>query len=309
MPKKLNKRIILAKIEATSGTDSAPTVSTNAVLCRNVTVTPLQGDSVERNLIRGFFGSSDRIAGSVWSEVEVEVELQGSGTLGTAPQVGTLLRACSMAETINAGVSVIYKPQTGSENSVTLYTYVDDLLHKLTYAKGTVSFDLSAKAIPVAKFKFTGLFSPVTDSVPGAATMTSWKTPLPVNNTNTSGFSLHGYSGVLSSLSIDLGNSVAYRELIGSTSVEVTDRKTVGKISIEAPSIATKDFFTIAKNSTLGALSITHGVTSGLKVKIDAPSVDLNSPSYSDLDGIAMLDMDMTFVPSAGNDELVLTFI
>ena len=45
------KRLILVKVESTYGTDSVPT-GTDALLVRNLDITPLSGDIVSRDLVR-----------------------------------------------------------------------------------------------------------------------------------------------------------------------------------------------------------------------------------------------------------------
>jgi hypothetical protein len=162
------------------------------------------------------------------------------------------------------------------------------------------------KQIPTFKFKFTGLFSAVTDTAAVSPTYSAFKTPLPVNNLNTGALSLHSVSTVMSELSIDLANSIVHRTLVGgSEQVLLTDRKPTGTVTIEADTIANKDWYTAIKNNTLGALDITHGTTAGYKVQITAPNIQLTKPVYSDMDGVQMLQMGMNLIPSSsGNDEL-----
>ena len=102
MPKLTRLRTLLAKMQPTSGVDSVPTGAANAILCRNLDVSPIEGGTVARDLIRGFFGNSEQLTVAVFSKITFEVELAGSGTAGTAPAYGPLLRACAFSETILA---------------------------------------------------------------------------------------------------------------------------------------------------------------------------------------------------------------
>jgi hypothetical protein len=78
---------------------------------------------------------------------------------------------------------------------------------------------------------------------------------------------------------------------------------------IEAPTIAQKDYFTIANDDTTGLVSFQHGTTAGNIVTLLSPTVDIGNPSYSDQDGIQMLNLPYVAIPSSsGNDELYLTF-
>ena len=214
-------------------------------------------------------------------------------------------RACGFGETIVASTSVTYAPVSASFSSVAIYFQVDGVQHKVLGARGTASFSLKRREIPVIKFEFTGLYSAVTDTALASPTYNATK-PLPVNNVNTTGFALHGYAGVLSDLSIDMAMTVVHRDLVGGTqSVLITDREPTGSISIEAVTVATKDLWTIAQNATLGALALTQGTVAGNKVAISSSNVQLTNPSYTDQDGVQLLKLDMNFVPStAGNDEI-----
>jgi hypothetical protein len=305
------KRTLLAKIEAIYGTDPVPTGAANAIQVRNLNINPQETETEKRNLVRPYLGNSEEIPVAIHVTADFEVELAGSGAAGTAPAYGPLLRACAFSETISAGVSVVYALVSGSFESVTLYFNVDGVLHTLTGARGTVSFDLTAKKLPVMKFKFTGLYSPVTDAVAPALTLTAWKKPVPVNGVNTTDLTLHGYAGIiLSQLSVDVANSVAFESLVGVEEVNVTDRAPAGTIAMRAVSVATKDWWTAIKDATTGALSITHGTVAGNKVKLDAPGVQLTKPTYQDMNGNQMLQAGLVLVPGAtGNDELTITVL
>lgn len=303
------KRTILAKIETTYGTDPTPTGAANAILVKNLSVTPQEVTLVSRDTVRPALGNFQNIAAAIYAKVDMEVEIAGSGTAGTVPGYGVLLRACGLSETISAGVSVIYQPISSAFESATLYFNVDGVLHKMTGARGTVSMSLTIFGIPTYKFSFTGIYSAVTDTAAPTVTLTAFQAPLAVNNTNTTGLTLHGYaSAVLSDLSLDLGNTVVYRSLVGGTQqVLLTDRKAMGSATIEATTVAAKDWWTASQNATLSTLAITHGTVAGNKVAFTAPAVQISKPTYSEKDMVQMLQMGLILVPSTSNDELVIT--
>lgn len=302
------KRAILAKIETTYGTDAVPTGAADACLVTNLSVRPMENEMVDRSLIQAFLGHSAQLPVGTQVAVEFAVEMVGSGTAGTAPAWGKLLRACGFAETISAGVSVVYNPVSENHESVTIYFHLDGVRHKALGARGNVSVKTTPKGIPLFTFRFIGLYGGIADAAMPSLTLTAWKAPIAVNNANTGTFSLHGHAGKLYDQSIDLANTLVHRDLVGIEDVVITDRAPAGDIEIEAPAIATKDFFTIAKEATLGALTITHGVTAGYKVKLDSPNVQLINPDYTDRDGVAALKMGLRLIPGgSGNDELTVT--
>ena len=299
------KRTILAKIETTYGTDPTPTGAANAILVRNLNITPLNAELLNRDLVRPYLGASEQLLASAYVGIDFEVEMAGAGAAGTAPAYGSLLKACGMTETLVALATATYTPVSSSFSSVTIYYNVDGVLHKLTGCRGNVEIDLKARQIPVFKFTFTGLYNAPTDTVLPTVSYTAFQTPLAANSDNSSGFSLFSYSGALESLSLNFNNGVQYRSLIGAEDVLMTDRQLSGQVVFEAPTIAAKDFFSLALGTTLGALDITHGTTAGNKVQISSSRVNVTNPTYQDQNGIQMLQVPMRLIPSsAGNDEV-----
>ena len=118
MPLLSRKRLLLTKIESTYATDSSP-AGTDAVLVRNLEITPIEADTVSRDLIRPYLGHSQQILSQARVSITFEVELAGSGTSGTASRVDSLLRACGMAATTTSS-DVTGTAQAGSAGSITL---------------------------------------------------------------------------------------------------------------------------------------------------------------------------------------------
>ena len=309
-PLLLRKRLILIETEATYGTDPTPT-GTDAVLVRDLSITPQQSDVVNRDLVRPYLGASEQLLANTRVECTFSVELAGSGTAGTAPQYGKALQACGLSETVSAGVNVVYSPVSSAFSSVTIHYNIDGVRHKVTGARGTFTLNANVGEIPSIDFTFTGIYNAPDDSALPTVTYANQATPLIFKDGNTSLFSLLSYSGCLQSVSMDLGNSIVYRELIGCTKeVLITDRSVTGTATIEMVSIATKDYFSAAlTDGTLGNLTFTHGTAAGNIVKLQSLTVDIGDVSYGDQDGIAMLNIPYTAIPtSAGNDEVELTY-
>lgn len=305
----IRKTAILAKTESVYSTDPVPTGAANAILISGEpNVSPMDMKVVDRDILRTFFGNSEKLPTGIFSKVDFSCELAGSGTAGTAPAWGPLLRACAFAETISAGVSVAYAPVTDNLESATIYFNRNGVLHKLTGARGTVKFGFTVDAIPKLDFSFTGLFNAVVDVALPTLTLTAWKTPLPCNHTNTPTFTIHGTAAKLQALDIDIAAELSAFALLNDTEhVEIVDRKPAGKIVFEATTVATKDWWTTVKNVTTGALQVVHGLTAGNIIQLDAPKVQIFNPSYSNFQGVAMFNGDLVFAPNAGNDELVIT--
>ena len=101
------KRLILIEEESTYGTDASPD-GADAVLVRDLSITPQQSDIVSRDLIRPYLGASEQLLANTRVECTFSVELAGSGTAGTAPRYGKALKACGFSETIVANTTVTY---------------------------------------------------------------------------------------------------------------------------------------------------------------------------------------------------------
>lgn len=309
MPLLSRKRLILAKTETTYGTSSSP-AGTDAVLVRNLEITPLESDVVARDLIRPYYGNSNQLLANSRVRVSCEVELAGSGTAGTAPRFDALLKACGMASTIVASTSVTYAPVSSSFSSCSIIYNIDGVQHLLTGCRGTVSMNCQLGQIPVLQFEMTGIYNAPTDTAAPAVTYSNQASPLIFKEGNTSAFQFFSYSGCLSSVNLNLANSIVYRELIGCTKeVLITDRQPAGEVVIEAPTIATKDYFTLALGTSTGNLTFLHGTTAGNRVTFTASQVDVTQPTYADQDGIHMLNLPYVALPTtAGNDEFSLAF-
>jgi len=304
------KAYILAKSEATYGTSSTP-ANTDAVLVRNLQLTPLAGDVVSRDLIRPYMGNSEQLIARTYAELTFEVELAGSGTAGTAPRYGALLKAAGTSETVVATTSVTYAPVSSSFSSATIVYNCDGLNHVLTGCRGSFTIQAEVGQIPLLSFSMVGIFNNPTDVSPVAATYSNQATPLVFRQGNTSSFSIFGYSGLLQSFDFDVANSTVYRQLVGSSTGEVliTDRKPAGSCLIEAPTIAAKDFFTVALGSSTGSVSFLHGTTAGNRVTFTSAQSDITSPTYSENDGVQMMNLPFVATPTtAGNDDFALSF-
>jgi len=278
---------------------------------RDLNITPQQSDTVSRDLIRPYLGASEILLANTRVECTFSVELAGSGTAGTAPQYGKALQACGLSETVVAATSVTYAPVSSNFDSVTIHYNIDGVRHKVTGARGTFTLNANVGEIPTIDFTFTGIYNAPDDSALPTATYANQATPLIFKNGNTDTFSLLSYSGCLQSVNMDLGNSIVYRELIGcDKEVLITDRSASGTVVVEAPTIAQKDYFAAAlTDGTLGNLTFQHGTAAGNIVDFSSTRVDIGDVSYSDQDGIAMLNMPYTAIPStAGNDEFSLIY-
>lgn len=305
-----NKKVLLAKIETTYGTDSGPTGAANAILATQVKLSPMEGQDVARELERPFFGADATLPADLHAKLAFRVELAPSGTAGSAPAWGPLLRACGCAQTIAAGVSVTYNPITDGPESATLHFHYDGIRHRLRGARGTFKTVVEASGIPYLEFEFWGLFEVATDTANPTPTLTAFQDPVIANSTNTPLFTIDGVAMALRSFTFDSGAKVEPRFLIGGESILITGRQEKVEARVEARAMAT--FNPYARAQTAGRMPIVlqHGAVAGRRATLNLPLAQIQRPGgVEQQQNIA--EWPLMFVPqqNAGNDQwtLVLT--
>ena len=297
------KKVFIAKRESVYGTDVTPAGS-DAVLAHDLTIVPFENTGVSRKPATPWFRAAERLPAGVHVSTEFFVEAAGSGTKDTAPGYSALLRACGLAETITADTDVAYDPVSAGFDSLSAYFYLDGTRQKLLGWRGNVKFEAKANEVP--KFRFSGraLYGGPSATAFPTPDFSTYQSPLIVNKVNTPTFSLLGFSPVLDTIEIDLGQQVAHRDKVGSESVLITGRAPTGRVVIEAPALGSKDYFAAAKANTIGTLSLIHGTADGAKVQVSGPAVKVHNPRYSNDNGVTMLEMDLDLLPDTGDDEI-----
>ncbi|SHL49731.1 phage tail tube protein [Halomonas caseinilytica] len=308
------KQMILVKMETTYAQDSTPDGS-NRIFVAELEVNPYEGDRQEIPRIRDSMGANAEGNVAPYVTATITAGLAGSGTKGTPPVFGPLLRACGLSETIDTETAgdekVIYQPVTDNIESCTIYYLQDGQQQRITGARGTLTLDATRGQYPTLQFTMTGLYHKPEAASPVTISPITQQDEVPVNKQNTGTFSVHGYAACGESLSMELGNEVVHRNLIGCEKVFITDRAATGEINVEAPNIGTKDYFAAVESHqgfTPGAINLVHGTTPGNIVQFDAPKTQLSSITSQDSDGIVHYQLGARYLPDAGNDEFTLTF-
>lgn len=296
-------------------TVTAAAVTGTAQAGTSTTVTLAAAASAVNNIYVGLLLSITSGTGSGQSGTIVAY----NGTSKVATISGTFATPPAASSGYSIGPGVVYRPISSSFESVTIYAQPQDNvqasspLHKVTGCRGNVEFTINAKSLPVAKFTMTGVYNTVVDSANLSATYTGFQTPTAVNRGNTPTFSFYGLNAIMAEFGLNLNNEVVYRNLVNSESVILTDRKAAGTAVFEAPTISTgtyaKDFFATSLGTTNGSMQLVHGSTAGSIIDISAfTTVDVQNPTYTDMDGIVMMSLPFVLIPSTtGNDEFFLT--
>lgn len=312
------RTIIAALIESSYGTDSTPDGS-NAILVSNPTINPLNAQNVDRDLVRGFMGSSEQLVGSRFVELGFDVELVGSGAAGTAPAWGDLLEACGFDETVTASTRVDYTPISSAFPSVTIAWHDDGLKHTVTGCRGNVVFRMNSGGRPVMSFTFRGLYAAPAAASNPTPTYTGFKTPRVVSEANTADLTLgctHSTSGAPAlasgtaypSLGVEFSpnNTVEHIPLLGGESVEITDRAATCSVQLELTAAEEATFMGTVADATLTSIGMVHGTDAGYKSLVFLPYVQLINPQKQAVGGKRMTSFEGRVTPSAGDDEMRL---
>lgn len=315
MAKKYRRRYVVAKIESAYGVASAD--MTGATVLEVVMLdggNPYAGNTVDRERMRDGLGAFEQVNTGPYVERTITVPYAGSGTAGTAPAYGILLRACGMSEDVVVDTSVTYQPASEGHESIELWWFEDGQMQHISGARGSFTLSADSQGLPSLEFSFTGLYKK-TEAAGDAsgATQAVQAKEVPVNKDNTVA-EIGGHQACMSSLSLDVGNQVEYRNLINCESVHITDRQATGSTNIEAPDLATKDYFAAveshkASGVTLVPVTLTHGKTAGNIIELKGNNVQLSSISPTDNQGIMHYDIGLRFLPDGGSDDdFTLTF-
>jgi len=303
---RISNEVILAKIETTYNTDATPAATTNAILVRNVDMRPEGLRMVDREAIRGGLGRLQQIYGGQLKRITFECEVKGSGSAGTAPEIGALLQACGMDETVVASTSVTYTATNSSHKSVTIYYYEGGRkLHKITGARGTVTLRAEAGGILLAAFEFVGHYGGVSDASQPTPTYNS-RVPHALVGLSVA---LNGVTAIVArSWEWALNNTIAlppsmsasdgYSELI------ITERNVTGEMLIESELSSTIDVDTLLSGGTRFAFaSGTIGSSAGNRVAVSTPasSTYVTDQALDAADGLRLRRVPLAVDDSVAN--------
>ena len=308
---------VLAKAEVTYALDPVPTGGANAMLVSNLTINPINATNVSRDLIRPYLGGSEQLLGTKFVEMAFDIELVGGGTVAVAPAWGPLMLACGMQEVVTATFRVDYIPKSSAFGSATIYWYDDGVLHKATGCRGTFTIDMGVGKRPVMSFKFTGIYASPTAVSNPAVTLTAWKTPMVVTDTNTQDTMFGGTHTTTvapaitggtaypsQGLMLDMGNTVNFNAILGGETVDLTQRAVTGKVVLDLTAAQEVSLMGAVEAATLQTIGLIHGTVTNQKVMIWMPGVQLYNPSKVDVNGKRMVGFDLAVTPLVGDDEI-----
>jgi hypothetical protein len=284
------RSLLLAEIESAYNSDPTPTGAANAMLVENLSWSHEGARRHERSgAVKGTMAPLRSLHGGSLIGLTFDVEIKGSGSAGTAPEYGPLLKACGFEETIVASTSVTYTPSSdpADHKSVTCYVYEDGTLYQITGCRGQFTVDLTVGAAGKLSFKLIGHLAGKSDTSLASPTLQSNVPPVVLG----ASFAVDSYSAIISKLTIDPGITVVTPDNLaaadGYGEIRITGMAPTFTIDPEQTVFATYDW--LAKWQANGSGSMTTGTigsTAGNRYTITAPAAVYTELSNGDRNGI-----------------------
>lgn len=315
-PIKWKSKIILVKPEVTYGVDPTPTGAANAMLMTDVQLQPMEGEDVARNLELPYLGGQEQVSTGLRVVLTGSFELVGSGSTGVPPGWAALMRACGVAQVVTPDTvpgdgtgTVDYVPVSDAHESVALHFHIGPTRHIILGARGTAVFTIGAQGIPTGRVTITGLFVRPADQARPAVTLTGFQTPQVATKNNTPTFTIGAIPFILRTFTLDLGNDVQPRLLIGVERILIVDRTETITANVEAVPMATYNPYAVAEDLTRQAVVIQHGTVAGKRVRIEASQAQQRRLSgFEQNQNITEWPLAFSPLPtSAGNNQWKIT--
>jgi hypothetical protein len=198
------------------------------------------------------------------------------------------------------------KPLSINQPTLTLYLYMDGVLHKMTAARGNAKITAEAGTFPKIDFTFEGNFVDATDAT--APTNPPYDTTLPqqVELSNLSWGTQRDL--VAQQWTFDQGNTLTPRPDVnaaeGVHSVRITARNPVGTFNPEATIEAEQPFWNEIKRGRVTTFFAKCGQVVGNQIAIWMPKAQINSMNYGDRDGLRIYDIGFNATRFNGDDEV-----
>lgn len=307
----VREQALYAAVEVTPGT-AETLAGTDALEVQNLQPNPVENiRMLDRQIIRGSLNPAQSVYGGSLFGFQFDVELKGSGSAGSAPRLGRLLRACGMDETIVAATSVTYTPNSdmSSHDSVTIGYRDGPNFRVIKGCRGNVAINLSAGQYGVLSFTMLGKIESESEA---SAPAPSYETTIPRAFVGAS-FAIGGTAVPIEALTFDLQNTTSYspdpNQPDGFGAIRITERNTQGTMNPEAQGINTKDFIGLLRAGTTQAIATgTIGSTTGNRWAISVPSAYFREIAFGEREAVLTNEITFGCAESSGDDEISIQF-
>lgn len=307
MSMSLDRTQIAAKQESVEGTAETLT-NADAFLAFPSGEPDPKIEPYERNPFRETLSPLPSVMGKRSGKLPFMCELVGSGTAGTAPFWGKLMKGCAFGETIVPATSVAYAPASTSIPSMTLAAYMDGVIHKLWGARGNVKLNLEVGKPGLLHFDFQGADFLHSDGAMLSGVSCSLVVPPSFLGAT---FTIDGVAFFVDKVEFDIANTLALRtdpnSSSGHKSCLITGRK--GKITLDPEMVlaSSKDIWTMWRNGSQVALSAVLGSVAGNIITIACPKFQIQDVKFGNRSGIRLNNLTAVMALNSGDDEFTIT--
>lgn len=314
MAKSYEQKAVLFKVEATEGTDSAPTGPANAFRTVDYTPTFMDAESRVRNIDLAYMGARPTLLYAFKRGANFSVEMAGSGGASTdVPAWMILNQMCGFGAPVPGASSVVQSGSATSKSFTHWAAFLDEqnaansLLLKAIGGKSTLGFTIADDDFPRFNYGYLGR-PPTTLAEEGAfpaVTIVNQGEPYIASSENSS-FTLDTFALPLRSMEMNSNAELALRSLIGPQDyIAYRNDAWGGTIVAELPNLASKNYFTGIRTGARMPMVFSHMFGNGNGVGISAPAVQVSgNVSISEEQGKVMMTMPVSLLPVNGNDEI-----
>lgn len=235
--------------------------------------------------------------------------LGGSGANLTATWTGNLTED-DVFHVVVMPVGIKALPISSNQPSMTLYMYLDGVLHKMTGSRGNFTITAEAGNYGKVEFTFQGIFNSAVDA---AAPTPTYDTTLP-EQIELSNLTWGGQRDLVSAQwTFEQGNTLTPRPDVnapeGVKGVRITSRSPQGGMNPEATIEADHPFWDEIERGKCQFFFVKVGQTAGQGIAASMPKAQTSAMPYGDRDGIRTYDISFTCTRNTGDDEVVWYFI
>ncbi len=237
------------------------------------------------------------------------IDIGNSGAEITPTFTGTLTVG-QMWHVVVYPAGIRCKPVSSNQSSLTIYMYLDGVLHKMTGSRGNFTITAEAGNFARVEFTFQGIFN---DAVDAAAPTPTYPTTLP-EQIEFSNLTWGAQRDLVSAqFTFEQGNTLTPRPDVNSSEgvkgVRITSRSPQGGMNPEATIEADHPFWDEMSRGKCQFFFAKVGQTAGQTIAMQIPKGQMSAMPYGDRDGIRTYDVSFLCTRYVGDDEVEFYFV
>jgi len=314
------RTVVTAKSEASYDSGETPALADDALLLfgDGAAVYSQSINVVDQPALRASLTPQKALIGRSTATVSLSTVLMTAskvtdttGETSSRPFFSNLLKACGMSEAIGTDASsssTVYTPLTTGVESVCLWIYADNILHKVDGCYGNYTLTMNAGAQPDLQFQMMGLYQvPSAGSISGVAYPTDDKV-LVENEQITIG----AFTPKVRSLTLNWATTMAERNDAnadkGFCGFHITERAPTLNVTIEEDSLGSFDPWTDLYSTPSKSIVFTHATSATEQIELTVTTPQLTNIARSSDNGINTLSLDYRLWSNTDEGEMSLVF-